>query len=84
MGFPSRDQSRLHLCAHSSLTIGEALKCNYGRDRLKQPFISYSDKVMFRCHSLNAVYYIIDLLNTITDHAYVIISQQDQIYSAGE
>ena len=39
---------------------------------------------MFRCHSLNAVYYIIDLLNTITDHAYVIIPQQDQIYSAGE
>jgi len=33
MGFPSRDQSRLHLCAHSSLTTVEALKCNYGNQR---------------------------------------------------
>jgi len=39
---------------------------------------------MFRSHSLHAIYYTVDLLNTITDHLYIIIPLQDQIYSTGE
>jgi len=37
-----------------------------------------------RSHSLHAIYYTVDLLNTITDHVYIIIPHQDQIYSTSD
>jgi len=38
---------------------------------------------MFRSPSLLAVYYSVDLLNTITDHVHIIIPLQVQIYCTG-
>ena len=39
---------------------------------------------MFRSDSLHAIYYTVDLFNTITDRVYIIILLQDQIYSTGD
>jgi len=39
---------------------------------------------MFRSYSLHAIYYTVDLLNTNTDHVYINIPLQDQIYSTGD